>query len=90
LIKDQLIKAGLGAAITKAIQNALSGYDSPVDKAVKDYVGQVASILITEKFSAQIKDAVAAAIETKFTDVVINEIVGAATERMVRAAHDRY
>lgn len=90
LVKDSLIKAGLGKVISDGVAKALGGYDSPVDKAVKQYVAEVAETLIREKFADQIKDAVRATIEAKVTDEMIARTVDAAVEKMARAAEGRY
>jgi len=36
LVREELVKAGLGKVIAEGVQKALSGYDSPVEKALKD------------------------------------------------------
>jgi hypothetical protein len=38
MVKDSLVKAGLGKAITEAIQKALTGsYNNPIDEAIKRF-----------------------------------------------------
>ena len=90
LVKDSLIKAGLGKVISDSVAKALSGYDSPVEKAIKQYMGEVAATLIRVKFADQITDAVRTAIEVKVTAEMIDMTVNTAVEKMARAAEDRY
>ena len=89
LVKDTLIKTGLGKAIADSVRRALSGYDSPVDRAIKAYVAFVAGELVRERFTEQIRVAVAAAIDARVTTELVNTTVNTAIERMVRAAEDQ-
>lgn len=88
LVKDALLKAGIGKAITEAVAKTLSGYNNPIDENLKRYVGEVAGELIREKFSAQIKVAVAAQIEAKVTHELIETVTCAATDKMIQAARE--
>lgn len=90
LVKDALLKAGIGKAITEAVAKTLSGYNNPIDEKLRLYVGEVAGELIRAKFATQIKEAVAVQIEAKVTKEVIEKVTTAATEKMIRAAEDRY
>jgi hypothetical protein len=90
LVKDTLLKDGLGRVISDAVSKSLSGYDSPIDRAIKVYVAEVASKLVREKFADQIKDAVIAVIESKVTQEVINDCAAKAVEKMIDAAHKDY
>lgn len=90
LVRETIMKSAFGDTITKAVNAALTGYNSPVDDAVKKLVGAVAADVIREKFSAEIRVLVTAAIEKHVTQSMMESIVSAATERMVRAAKDNY
>jgi uncharacterized protein YbjQ (UPF0145 family) len=86
LVRDSIIKSGFGKAITIAISETLNGYNSPVKKAVEKYVGEVASEMIREKFSEQIRSAVASHIEAMVTEDLMEKTVTAAIQRMEHAA----
>lgn len=86
IVKDALIKAGLGKAISDGVKKALSGYESPVDKEVKLYVGEVAATLIKEKYAEQIKASVSAAIEARVTKEFLDKTVADTITKMEKAA----
>lgn len=88
LVKDALLKAGIGKAITEAVAKTFSGYNNPIDEKLKQYVGDVAGDLIRTKFDAQIKEAVAAHIEAKVTREIIDSVVNVSVDKMVRAAQE--
>jgi len=90
LVRETIMKSAFGDTITKAVNNALSGYNSPVDDAVKKLVGSVATDVIREKFDEEIRALVTAAIEKRVTQSMLESIVDAATERMARAVKDSY
>lgn len=90
LVKDQLVKAGLGKAISEAVARNFSGYDNPVDKEIKKYVGEVVSSLIREKYAEQIKVAIATVVEERVTQSMIDETVDTAMSRIEKAANDTY
>lgn len=90
LVREALMKASFGKAVSEAITKSMSGYDSPVDKAVKAHVTTVAEALVREKFDAQIKEAVAAKIEAMVTTELIDKAVSTTMDKMVRAAQERY
>lgn len=90
LVRESIMKSGFGAAVVAGITKAMSGYDNPVDRAIKEYVHEVARELVRDKCATQIKTAIAAHIEAKVTPEILDSIVNAATEKMMRAASDRY
>ena len=90
LVREELVKAGLGKVIAEGVQKALTGYDSPVEKALKQYMGEVAGRLIREHFTAHIEEAILAAIRAKVTTEAVNTLVDAAVGKMVRAVDERY
>jgi hypothetical protein len=89
-VKDALIKAGIGKMVSEAIAKTFSGYNNPIDEQMKNFVASVARQLITERFSEQIKTAVAAQIEARVTNEMINNVVEVAVQKMAKAAEDRY
>lgn len=90
LVKDSIMKAGFGKVVENAITKALSGYNNPIDEAVKGYVAIVARQLLEEKFEFQIREAVTMALTERVTKDFINSVVEAATDKMIKAANDRY
>ncbi len=90
LVKDSLVKAGLGKTIQDATAKALSGYDSPIDKAVRQYIGDIASDLIREKYADQVRDAVSRHIEALITQDLIDKTVDVAINKMVKAVDSYY
>jgi hypothetical protein len=89
LVKDSLVKAGLGKTISEAVSKAFSGYDNPVEREIKKYVAEIASTLIRERFTVQIKESVALEVENRVTGELINKTVKEAMKRIERAAEDR-
>lgn len=91
LFKEELLKAGIGGAIAKGIAAALSGYNSPVEAAIKQHVHEVVVRMLREEpFVTQLADSVRCAIAAKLTKEVVDEIASAALERIDRAARERY
>lgn len=88
LVKDALLKAGIGKAITEAVAKVFSGYDSPIDRELKKYISEVASGLIRDKYGSLIREATAKCIEEKVTTQIIESTTSAAVEKMVRAVED--
>jgi hypothetical protein len=89
LVREELVKAGLGKFIAEGVQKALSSYDSPVEKALRQYMSEVATRLIREHFTAHIEEAIMTHIKAKVTTEAIDKIVDTAVTKMVRAAEDR-
>jgi len=77
MVKDTLLKAGLGDLISKAINKVMSSssFDNPVDKAVEQYVRSVALEAVRVRFLDEIKAEVVKAIEDKVTPEVIKRAV---------------
>ncbi len=88
LVKDSIMKSGFGKTIEEAIKKAFSGYDNPIDKEIKNYVGQMCSQIIREKFAPAIKEAVSKEIEARVTQEIIDKTVSEAVKRMERAAEE--
>lgn len=86
LVKDSIMQAGFGKAVTEAINKALSGYNNPVDEEIKRYVGQVAADLIREKYADEVRAAVTRHIEAKVTSELIDKMTDETVQRMQRAA----
>ncbi len=89
LVKDSILKAGFGNAVTTAVQKALSGYDNPIDKEVKIYVARVAADIIQDKFADQIKQLVATQIEQQVTQELMERVTSETVVKMCNAV-DRW
>lgn len=89
LVKDSIMKAGFGKAVSDAVTKAISGYNNPVEDAIKRYVGQVADELIREKYSEEVRTAVQLHMEACITAELINKVTGEVVQRMQQAV-ERY
>ena len=89
LVKDSIMKAGFGAAITKAVTTTLSGYNSPIDAAIRSYVAMVASELIKTHFDGPIREAVHRSIDEKITAEMVATVSDRSVAKMIDAA-ERY
>lgn len=90
LVRDSIMRSGFGKAVNEGVQKALSGYNNPLDEAIKRYVLDVAGTLLREKYNDQIRAAIATAMEKHVTTNILDKITEAAIEKMARAAQDRY
>lgn len=88
LVKDSIMRSGFGAAIEKALAEALTGYNNPVKAKLTEFVGQIAGELIREHYGEKIKAAVQAHIEKSVTDEIIDSTTSAAVNKMVDAARE--
>lgn len=86
LVRESIMKAGFGNVISKAITEAFSGFNNPVNEAIRRYVGTVCSELLREKYAEEVKAAVAREIEKRVTTSMIDQTVDAAMQKMVDAA----
>lgn len=86
LVRQTIMQAGFGQAISEAVKKALTGYNNPVEEGVKRYVAEVVAELLRSAYAEKIRGAVALAIQEKVTDELIDNTVAAATNRMIRAA----
>lgn len=85
LVKNSIMKAGFGKAITDAISKVFTGYNNPVDEQLKKYVAEVTAQLIREKYEVEIKAAVVAAIEERVTPEMTAKVVDTAMNKIERA-----
>ncbi len=90
LVKDAILKAGLGKAVQDAITKAFSGYDSPVDKEVKAFVSQIVASVIREKYALVITEAVTRVVQERITVELIEKTTATAMDKIVSAAEGRY
>lgn len=90
LVRDALLKAGIGKTITEAVSKALSGYNNPVDEKLKLFVGEIAAELIREKWGSEIRASVARHIEALVTQEIVDKTANQAVEKMVKAAESRW
>jgi hypothetical protein len=90
LVREAILQSGLVKTIEGAIAKALGGYDSPVDKAVKDYVSVVLRDLLKTHYKEQVEAAVRAAIDARLTKEILDTVAEAAIQKIERAAEGRY
>lgn len=91
LVKDAILKAGIGKAIEKSLVEHLSGYKSPVDAAMKDAVAQVTRRLLNEEpWATRVREAVSAALTKLIESNVLTETANKTVDKMMRAADDRF
>jgi hypothetical protein len=91
LVQDELIKAGLGKVISEAVQKTLqSGYNNPIDDAIKRYVLGVAERMLREMFAEQLDAAIAEAVKKHITTDAANKLIESTITKMVRAAESNY
>lgn len=91
LVKDSILKSGIGKAIEGAVTKALTGYNSPVDEAVKDAVRLILNRMLQEEpWASKIKAAVTAALEARVTAESLEKIASDTATRIERAVQDRY
>ena len=86
LVKESIMKCGFGAAVTKAVTAAFTGYNNPIDEEVKRYVRSVAADLLSERFSAQIKESIAAHLESLVTKEMLDTVVSNCVTKMAENA----
>ncbi len=89
LVKDAVLKSAFGQTIEKAVNSALTGYDNPVEKQMKIFVGQLCYEVIREKFSDKIRSLVTEAVEKSLTDVAMQSVTEKIVEQMMKNI-DRY
>lgn len=90
LVRDSIMRSGFGKAVNEGVQKALSGYNNPLDEAIKRYVLEVAGTLLREKCGDQVRAALLTAMEKHVTADILDKITEAAIQKMIRAAEDRY
>jgi len=90
LVKNALLKASIGKAVSAAVNKMFTAYNNPIDEHLRQFVGEVARDLIREKFSQQIKEAVACHVEAKVTQELVLGVVDRSINKMVRAAEEGF
>lgn len=91
LVRQTILKSGIGTAIEKAIRESLGGYNSPVNEAVKRVVVETLyAMLHEEPWREQIKTAVRTALEAHVSKETLEAIANASISKIERAAADRY
>ena len=84
LVRESIMKSGFGNAITASVTKVLNaGYDNPIDKEIKLFVGRTVADLINEKFRDQIKLLVADQIEKQVTQDLLEKVTYETTKKMV-------
>ena len=89
LVKDSIMRSGFGAAVEKALRSAMSGYDNPIEKSLRQYVGSVCDELIRAHYADKIKAAISSHLEKSITTELVEKTTSEAVRRMVKAAEDR-
>lgn len=92
LVHDTILKAGIGKAIQEAVVRTISAspYNNPIDEALKRYIVTVVEAMMKTEFREQIDAAVREAIKQRIDAKTLETLSGAAIEKIVRAAEDRY
>ena len=88
MVKDSILKSMVGAAINESVSKCFGGYDSPIEREVKKYVGEIVSQLLREKFSAQIKKLVEGFIKERVTNELLQKVTDTCVDRMIKGAWD--
>lgn len=87
LVKETILKSGFGKAVETAIEKALTGYNSPVDEAVKQFVARtVREVLDVDPWRTKIREAVERAIAAKVTTETLDTVASKSVEAIVNAA----
>ena len=88
LVKDAILKAGLGKAITEGVAKTMSSYNNPVDEQLRIFIREIAGQLIREKYSSQIRDLISAYIEKCVTLEIIDSVTNKTIHLMINAAKE--
>lgn len=85
LVKESILKAGLGTSLQKVINESLAvnSYNSPIKKAVEEYVLKVCTELVRDKYADAVKLSVSKAIEAMVTKEIIDEVVDKSVKKMI-------
>jgi len=90
LVREAVTKSMIGTSIQQQVTKVLSGYDSPIDKAIREVVSTVALQLMREKFTEQITTLVTDSMQKKVTKEVLDAIVNTAMDKLVTLARKDY
>lgn len=86
IAKDAIMRSIIGKTISEAVAKALSGYDNPVDRVIKEVIHAFAVELIAAKYGEMIKVSVIAYMESKITKELVDRMVADASNKLLRAA----
>lgn len=92
LVKDTILKAGIGRVIQDAVAKAISphSYNNPIDEELKRYITTVVRGLLETDFKDQVATAVRSVLEQKVTQPIIETLAEKTIDKIVKAAEDRY
>ena len=92
LVRDTILKAGIGKTIEGAVQKILGAhsYNNPVEDELKKYIASVVRLMLETDFKDQVNAAVRAVLEKKVTQPIMEKMADAAIDKIVRAAEDKY
>ena len=83
IVKEQLVKSGLGKAIDAATARAMNPWDLEIPGAVAGYVREVAQQMLRGEAGQPIRDAVAEAIRAKLTPEFVEREAAWIVDRLV-------
>ncbi len=90
LVREAILKSALGEGIAKAVKDLLTpgnGYRAtPVEDAIKSYVGKIANEVLAEIYADQIRAEVTKQLAEKVTPQMIEELSSGSIQRMLTAA----
>jgi len=92
LVKDSILKAGLGRIITDTIAKVLNpnAYNNPINGAVEKYILEVANQLLRDVYADKVRQIIRAEIEKRVTDELLQQIAAGVVKKMENAAKERY
>lgn len=78
-VADAILKSALGAAVEKAVGEAISklerSWDNPIEYVVKQEVSQMVRTVINQTYAQQLRAKVEVAMTGKITDDVLARII---------------
>ena len=90
LVRDTIMKTAIGGSIEEAIKKSLSGYNSPVDDAIKTVVREMLVEILHTEYKDELKAAILVAIEARLSEESLQKIACEDVTKIERAASDRY
>jgi hypothetical protein len=82
LVKQSIMQAGFGTAITESVRAAFNGWDSPLKKAISDYISKVSRQILEENYAEAIRAAVLERITKELTDEIMQKCVSDTVRKM--------
>lgn len=89
LVKETILRSSFGTAVANAVTKSLSGYNSPVDEAVKVSIRTtVAELLEGPDYKPQIEQACRDAINARLNKELLAKLAESTIQKIERAASD--